>query len=236
MKLKGTLLTIGFTALALGASQAAVVILDFGNTGASAVYTDGGNSYNRLNALGTYNAVTAFDGSATTWNVVASSAGSGGNGSQGFVSSVTSANAIAPFTGLSNTALQDGFFINNNNTVTVAISGLDITKTYNLAAFGAENLDGPATPSNFTLTVGTTASTLTQVLDVDANLTTGAAANWSSVTPDAAGNITFTVNANGGTSGFRTELNAVRIESIPEPSSAALLGLGVLALAFRRRK
>ncbi len=234
MKKTFALLAVAAAALATSAHAATTVLVDFGNTGPSAVYTEGGISYNKADSKNTFANLTATDSSSTTWSVTVSGAGAG-SGSQPDVWGGTSANAVSPFTNLSDTALKDGFYINNNNTLTIAFSGLDNSMMYNLAAFGAQTTDGVNTPSNFSLTVGTSASPGTQVLDLQANPTTGAAAQWGSVAP-VGGNITLTVTANGaGGGGLRTELNAARLEAIPEPSAALLGAFGLLGLLRRRR-
>ena len=63
------------------------------------------------------------------------------------------------------------------------------------------------------------------------------------VTPGDLGVIEFTANASTMyglweklPSGNHSGIGAVQLESIPEPSSTALLGLGGLALILRRRK
>ncbi|MBK1856433.1 PEP-CTERM sorting domain-containing protein [Verrucomicrobiaceae bacterium 5K15] len=63
----------------------------------------------------------------------------------------------------------------------------------------------------------------------------GTVSTFTFTATDAEGVLTFT-DASDGTSGIDTGLDNISITAVPEPGSAALLGLGGLALLLRRRK
>lgn len=236
--------------LLLGSVPAATVILDFGNVG-TGVWTEDegpaiGRTYNAVTITGSALAVvrnnfytsaslTDTTGALSGWGVSISKPATAGDIGPGGSWTGDIANATAPFANESADALSDGFFINNNGTITITFTGLNADSAYRLSAFGA--LTGPTTtPADFSLVTGTSASPPLQSLDVDTAPLTGVAANWLSVTPNASGEISLSVTASGGTSGRRTQLNAVRLEEIPEPGVAALGAVGGLSLLRRRRR
>lgn len=203
---------------------ATVVFIDLGSLQSHGAYTDGSRAYNSVattgllspatGAMGSQNGLVSAANVATAWNVDIAKTNTGGDEAmQGTVWTGAPASAPAPFTGESTALLSDGIYINNSAAVRVRFTGLNPSFTYNLAAFAA--LSGSSsTPSTFVLTTGTSASTTTQTLDVD-QFPNGAVASWNAVQPDSGGAIAFTVTASGGTSGKRTELNAVRLEVLP---------------------
>lgn len=233
--------TLALLAAMTSASTAAVAYLDLGNIASA------GNGFNNFaltgaenfnGVRGSFNGLQTTDGITSSWNVSATKAGGGGIGGQNAVFTGPSTGVGTPFTGLQNALLQDGIYINNSAALTFTFSGLDISQTYLLDVFGGLDVTN-ATPADFTLSIGSAfTGAATQVLNVDNSdgNNNGAIASWASITPDATGNISVTVTATGGLGGRRTEVNAIRLESIPEPSSTALLGLGGLALILRRRK
>ncbi len=54
--------------------------------------------------------------------------------------------------------------------------------------------------------------------------------------PDALGEYNFAITVTDPNSGFNVETVAIDVQVVPEPASLALLGLGGLALALRRRR
>lgn len=231
--------------------SAAVAIVDLGTqvgggsvVGANQSWTDAGRTYNTVvtiqrttaGAMGSQNDLLDLTTNTSTgWNVaINKNNATGDTGAQAAVWTGSSSNAASPFTGESIYALGDGIYINNSAIVQVTFSNLTVGSFYNLAAFAA--LTGTSTPSNFSLTVGTSSSQAVQSLDIDTNQTSGLVANWLNVAPSASGTIAFTVQAGTATSGLRTELNAIRLEQVPEPSAFALLGLGAASLVARRRR
>ena len=59
---------------------------------------------------------------------------------------------------------------------------------------------------------------------------------FQSIVADGSGNISIVADALDGANATRLHVNGLQIVSIPETSSAALLGLGAFALILRRRK
>ena len=90
------------------------------------------------------------------------------------------------------------------------------------------------------ITGGYTVSDIDEYLSFDGTSTTGAGVDWSHDF-DVTGTgtdllaVNFTVQRNEATQG-RFTFDDVAVTVVPEPSSAALLGLGGLALILRRRK
>jgi hypothetical protein len=106
------------------------------------------------------------------------------------------------------TAIKDGIYLNNGAIVTVTISGLDTTKTYDLLAYGARgNNGGHSLP--YTLSAGTSASPSAVSFDPYNNSTVAPA--WTSIAPAAGGTIAFSVSAAGGTSGYVQGLSFLRL-------------------------
>jgi len=64
----------------------------------------------------------------------------------------------------------------------------------------------------------------------------GAPATTGAITFDTSKNYMFAAYANRGTAANGSYISNITITAIPEPSSGALLGLGGLALALRRRR
>lgn len=96
------------------------------------------------------------------------------------------------------------------------------------AANGVINLGGTQT---LTLTVNADGSA---EFDLDGGGASLAAGTFSDLFDDSLDGAFHFVAYSQGNEGFT--LNSVTIETVPEPSSAALLGLGGLALILRRRK
>ena len=82
---------------------------------------------------------------------------------------------------------------------------------------------------------GIISSTVTQ-LDTRTNQAAGRLIRWTDINPGEDGVITFTMDTTwDGSNANIGYLNAMRLEAIPEPSTALLGGLGLLALLRRRR-
>ncbi|MCP5535030.1 MAG: PEP-CTERM sorting domain-containing protein [Akkermansiaceae bacterium] len=116
----------------------------------------------------------------------------------------------------------------------VTISGLDNAQTYNLAVFmrrafldrgalATVNTVGATNPP----AEGTTGDDATSYIEGTNYVL------FEGLSTDGAGNITFAMT--NGVDNF-TAFNGFEIQNVPEPSSAALLGLGGLALILRRRQ
>jgi hypothetical protein len=130
--------------------------------------------------------------------------------------------------------MLDGGIFSNQATMVLTISDLDLAKTYDLYITGYGDTFGNntnSTTSNTTTTVGT------QNMTQDGDLAGWVLGNnyilFEDVAPDVSGDIVINmtkVSGYGFVSGFQL------VETVPEPSTTALLGLGGLALILRRRK
>ena len=142
---------------------------------------------------------------------------------------------------------------------TISISGLAAAGVYNIYIYALSHNTGSwGQPSNTERAAGAFTTTnvsgngASQSLD-NGNTGTGsttftAGSNYvlfQSIVADGAGNISIIADAKDNTgagtvedpfNGTRLHVNGLQIASIPETSSAALLGLGAVALILRRRK
>ena len=224
--------TLPFAAVALLAatSQAAVVNVDiqgtqFGGsvtayTGASAngpIASD--NTWNYFN-VGTTNGQSLSAGGLTF---------TFGSGWLGSFADAAKANNLQ----------GDRVFASTGVTGTMTISGLDITKNYNLALISGSN-DAGGFGTDFTIigegTKTATAASISGTGNGALTFVEGDSHVLFSGISGGTGSITFSVtDSSVGANGV---LSGLQIESVtvPEPSTTALLGLGGLALIFRRRK
>lgn len=225
-----------------GTASAVTVLVDFNNTApTSTANPTGGLYYNNANlpaSVTAAGAVTINGGASlalvsTTntnsgWTMsVSKLSGTGGIGAAGTGADYTGTYAPA-VSGYAITALQDGIYVNNGAQLSITFSGLDTGGVYDLLSYGARGNSGAS--SAYVLTAGTTASPLSVAFDPLNNSTTAPA--WSSITPNASGQITFVVNAPGASV---QGLNFIALTQVPEPSVTLLGGLGALALLRRRR-
>lgn len=131
------------------------------------------------------------------------------------------------------------WFFTENATGTITIGGLDNSQLYTLDVFGSRKVT--TGPRVTTFTLGSDVRTL----EIGgANSGTGETRNnddfstFSNISPTS-GIITFTVSNTSGASGADGQygyINAMRVTTIPEPSAAALLLLGVAGFISRRRR
>ena len=141
---------------------------------------------------------------------------------------------------------------------TIAISGLTIGGVYDIYIYAlshntgswgnfadTERAAGAFTTTNISGN-GTSQSLDNGITGTDADPFT-AGSNYvvfQSIVADGSGNISIVANAYDGLDGIangadgdtRLHVNGLQIVSVPETSSAALLGLGAFALILRRRK
>ncbi|NWK57298.1 PEP-CTERM sorting domain-containing protein [Verrucomicrobiaceae bacterium N1E253] len=126
-------------------------------------------------------------------------------------------------------------------TINVTISGLNDLKNYNLAVFMGQWYVSSGSTSF--LRGGEATVTTANTTHPSAESTTGDSfdtylegvnyVQFDNLTTDGSGNINFTVS--NGPEGIGI-FNGFEIQSVPEPSSSAMLGLGGLALILYRRK
>ena len=114
----------------------------------------------------------------------------------------------------------------------ITITGLSASTQYNITVFSGIN----TTTVDYTLDVnagGTgSVSDTGNAIDSDAEWASGTPFTTTVTTGTGAGSDTITLVTSGG----NATPWGLGIETVPEPSSAALLGLGGLALILRRRK
>ncbi len=139
----------------------------------------------------------------------------------------------------------DGLFVQDQSAVTLTISGLDDTKTYNLLGFIGRDAVNASTLATLSLVTGTGASaywqnaagtvTNTEISGLNPNGTNaGLAFGWNNVT-SVGGVISFDFASGASATANIVDLKALSITQIPEPSAALLGGLGLLGLLRRRR-
>ncbi len=129
--------------------------------------------------------------------------------------------------GFDDSAAADSLFVNRGAEAFFELTGLDPSKVYDLEFYGFITAGRPET-----------LITIDGVTDgfLPTNNTGSDKAAFLGVAPDASGVIAFKVAADvpPGTEFRQAQLGAIKITEVPEPASAALLGLGVLAVLRRR--
>ena len=133
---------------------------------------------------------------------------------------------------------------------TIAISGLAIAGIYNIYIYAlTHNAPSWGQPTDTERAAGAFTTTnlslngASQPLDngnTGTNATTFTAGSnyvlFQSIVADGLGNISIVADALDGAGATRLHINGLQIVSVPETSSAAILGLSAFALFFRRRK
>ncbi|WP_435895824.1 PEP-CTERM sorting domain-containing protein [Oceaniferula spumae] len=223
-------------------THATIVLIDFGapapgGTPPPAGIDGNGNIWNEGSTTTLSNLVAADGSGATTWDyaitgfsgpgsVRSNFSGNGANGPAG----------PAPFD--QEFAHIDGIFSQGTSApATITFTDLTPSTTYFFSAIGGRrNASDVVNGENGLITVTTGISnSATYGLAND-----GTQADFS-ITSNGSGMIAFnfrsTDNAGGGgSSSNAANINALRISTVPEPSSTALLGLAGLPLILRRRR
>lgn len=230
-------------ALAAGSANAATVLVDVSAAATIANPEDGlywtsigtgtNSTVTATDLIDSSNGATPFDLAITTTSVDSggtSGAGFGGTGVNGPDGS------SEPFIDTAGT--DDGLFANNDNNGTAVFTFSDLVAgaTYDFSAVGGRASGGEdgeiiilddATP----LGAASAGTRPTYAL-----LNDGTVADFST-TANASGEIYFEFRSGGGNNGTGATINALSMTgAVPEPGSLALLGLGGLLIASRRRR
>jgi len=209
------------TTLGLGSAAQAAILVDFAGTGTNAASagSDGGNYWTTVANNTATDLRDTSDGLDSGWNLTVTFTGStvgfGGTGINGD-------GDAAPFD--QSFAIIDGLFARNASYAILTFDGLSANTTYGFRTY-TDRASGFKTGLMNT-TTGTAGPTNLDLLEDTVTS--------FSVTSDDSGVIALKWESKGGSN--NSVLNAIEVEPVPEPSSAALLGLGGLALIFRRRK
>ncbi len=237
MKKRNTLLIPAIALLGSSLCSAAVYNVKYLASGQVAVPVSSlqgvlgstGESWNQAN--GSYTNLVDSTGVSSTINI----SGLSGGTDEGPASSI--------FTGNSN---QFG----KGDNQTIAITGLAAAGVYNIYIYALSH-NGPSwgnfgdteRAAGVFTTTNVSGNGASQPLDngnAGTNATTFTAGSnyvfFQSIVADGSGNISIVADALDGANPTRLHLNGLQIASIPETSSAALLGLGAVALILRRRK
>jgi hypothetical protein len=235
--MKKTIATTCLIATA-GFATAASTYIDFATPGGSTGIV-GGNTWNTISTVGPTAIVdtgNAASGSLTlTFNNVNADSTTPGFGGGAFNSNDTVGATAPAFLKNGGTpiasAIGDGLFVNDEaggDYITFSLTGLALSTQYAFTVYGGRN------DANF----------VNNALIRDlANTTTLAsygnrASATFNLTSDALGALSFRFTENETVTNTSTNstLVGMSVIQVPEPSSAALLGLGGIALILRRRK
>lgn len=215
-------------ALLLGVGTASslfsqVLLFDFNNAGDTP--THGGTWNVLLDNAGTFSGFVYADGTAATgisltltnWTNSTLDQGNGWNG--GNNKDWVDYRAAADY------------FFNTSGTGTITFSGLDQSLPHNISYLGARS----TTTGRDTNVRVNGEFTLNEVDSREYNTFSdgwvdAAILNWTSVTPNSSGEIVITVES---LNEYR-HVNAIRLEIIPEPSTVALFGGGLIAFTVMR--
>ena len=170
---------------------------------------------------------------------------------------------VSGLSGGQNEGLAGSVFFHNSNQFgkgndqTILIAGLDFNGVYDIYIYALShnqaswgNLNDTERASGDFTTTNATGNGASQPLEngiTGTNNTSFVAGRnyvlFQSIVASPSGNISIVADAfdgldgtPGGTGDTRLHINGLQIVSIPEPTSAALLGLGAFALILRRRK
>ncbi|MEM1356392.1 MAG: PEP-CTERM sorting domain-containing protein [Planctomycetota bacterium] len=229
---------IASTALATGAS-AATIQVDFGldtqqteTLGWNNMTSDsGGQPADLTNLVDDAGDPTGID---LTYLKTGDGSGNNPNGAGGVAGSGANYNGPYPdaLDSFPTSALQDGlFFAQSGATITLTLSNLDTDLTYDFILYGARGNNG-LVDTTYQVT-GANDSGVINIGPVNTN--DDDFADITGIAPDVNGEITITATSINGSSGNGGALNLLVVTAVPEPGSLALLSLGGVLIARRRR-
>lgn len=198
-----------------------------------------------------FNTASPAGTSSMTWNVVNTGTGTLSNAtvsSSNLVSSTNLASSLGVSIGLVNTdgysdqTPRDGVWTSYMTTTalngagpTITISGFSLGETVNLVLYTGNARWGGNNTGEFTFG-GVTKTYAEAIANNSMPLTDGATyLRFDNLVPDTNGNIIGTFGALASGQEGAATLAGLQFEVIPEPSSALLSALGLLALLRRRR-
>lgn len=219
-------------------TKATTVLIDFGRDNTVTAGSEAGGVYNTVAIPTNVNNATTGDvplsdtgTNPTGWTINVTENGSGNGGRAGSGADMTTFPAAV--SGFDTNALKDSLFANNAGSgpvsMVVTISGLDDTKTYDLLLYGGR-INNQNLFQTWSLTEGTGGANVSH----DSLGNTTVAVDWDSISTNGSGVIAFSISGNSG-SGAAAAINFGQIIEVPEPSSLALIGIGGLLIARRRR-
>ena len=233
------LFTSGILSLLSPTAGAATVLIDFGRGAGHSLgdnSTSGGvDTYNNIQQNPNVDGVTTGNvalvdtsGSGAGWSINVTEDGNGFGGSSGAGADV--ATFPAAVSGFETTALEDTIFANGSSaSMTVTLTGLDVSKTYDLLFYGSRDNGQNVNAQTWSLTQGTGGANVVHQSENNQTVVV----DWDGLSTNGSGVIAFTIS---GSNNGALALNFGQIIEVPEPSTTALLGLGGLALILRRRK
>lgn len=126
----------------------------------------------------------------------------------------------------------------SGNYLTFSLAGLAANQTYEFYFYGGTTGAGQSLAikdTSFNLLASTDNSTLGSIWASDGGggyILTAEGSTWDKaiLTSDGSGTIQFVLERNG------PYFNGFQFNAVPEPSSVAIAGLGLMSLAFRRRR
>ena len=232
--------TIGTSLLAAGlmasAASAATIQVDLGINGVQNTTVTGWNNMSGPAASGNPgNIANAVDSTGAATGISMTYSESGVAGTPGTGANYTGSAPVGLITVPSpvpGTAIMDGTFARSGAWFDITIAGLDTNLTYDFQLWGARGLSDETIKDVFYQVNGLTTGI---PVNVGTSYNNQTMANIEGVSPTAGGVIVVHTSVeSGNTQGG--SLNLFTMTSVPEPSSAALFGLGGIALLIRRRK